>query len=181
MRCFRNKNIIRWLDICGFIYPISILYVLGCAPLSIKEGAFSPSHKNYTIRLPEKGWEPIKRGKEDISFRHKQYQATIAIISSDIEHTSYSLEMLSSQLFIGMKDKKILLKETALVDNQSAMHTIVVGEMENCMLKINSYVIRKEDRVYDLVYWAPSDSFDRALGDFEDFVRSFKFTFKNSK
>ena len=99
----------------------------------------------------------------------------IAFISSDIENKKYSLEMLNSQLFIGMKNKKILLNEPMLVDNQKAMHTIFVCEIDNHKFKVDSYVIKFENKVYDLVYWAPSDSFDYAREDFENIIKSFKF------
>ena len=82
--------------------------------------------------------------------------------------------MLNSQLFIGMKNKKILLNESMLVDNQAAMHTILICEIDNHTLKIESYVIKIEDRVYDLVYWAPCDSFDNAREDFVGVINSFK-------
>ena len=126
------------------------------------------------VNIPENGWKPIKVGKEDLALWHKQYQAMIALISSDIEHRKFSLELLNSQLFIGMNNKKILLNETVLVDNQKAIHTILLGEMDDYKLKIDSYVIKAGDQVYDLVYWAPSESFDHVLGDFENIIKSFK-------
>ncbi|CAG0938136.1 hypothetical protein BROC_00106 [Candidatus Brocadiaceae bacterium] len=169
---FHNKKVIPWLAISSFIY------MLGCAPLQIKEGIFSPPYKNYTITIPEteKGWEPIRVDKEDIALWHKQHKAMIAAISSDIENKKLSLEMLNRHLFLGMTNKKIISKESVLVDNESALHIIVEGEMDNCKLKINSYVIKVGDKVYDLVSWASSDSFDYVQGDFENMVRSFQYT-----
>ena len=174
MRYFQNKYyIIRWAGILSFIY---IVHVFGCAPLQIKEGVFSPPHEKYTVNMLGKGWEPIKVGKEDMALWHKQYHATITIISSDIENKKVSLKMLNNQLFIGMKNKKILSNEPMLVDNQKALHTIVESEMDNCKLKIDSYVIEVGDKVYDLVYWSPSHSFSSVQGDFENMVKTFKFT-----
>ncbi|MDO8141250.1 MAG: hypothetical protein Q6358_07085 [Candidatus Brocadiales bacterium] len=171
---FQNKcYVIRWAGILSFIY---IVHMLGCAPLQVKEGTFSPPHKKYTINLPGKNWEPIKIGKEDIALRHKQYHAMITFISSDIESKKVSLEMLNSQLFIGMKNKKILLNDSMLVDNQAAMHTILVCEIDNHKLKVESYVVMFENKVYDLVSWAPTDLFDNIRKDFENIIKSFKFS-----
>jgi hypothetical protein len=75
-----------------------------------------------------------------------------------------------------MTNKKIISKETVLVDNQSALHTVLEGEMDNYKLKLDAYVIKSGDKVYDLVYWTPSDSFDYVKGDFENMVRTFRFT-----
>lgn len=166
---FRNKKVIPWLAISSF------MYLLGCAPLQIKEGIFSPPHKNYTISLPGtgKGWELIRIDKEDIALWHKQHKAMLAVISSDIENKKLSLEMLNRHLFLGMTNKKFVLKDTVLVDKYSALHTILEGEMNNCQLKIDSYVIRIGDKVYDLICWAPRDSFDYIQGDFDNIIKSF--------
>jgi len=171
LTCFSIKKAILWLSIS------SLLYTFGCATVKIKEGTFSPQDKNYRIKIPgtEKGWEPIQTDKGDIALWHKQYKAMIAVISSDIENKGFSLEMLNRHLFLGMTDKVIISKELVLVDNQSALHTILEGEMDNCRLKISSYFIRIEDKVYDLVCWAPSGLFDHIQGDFEHMVRSFQY------
>lgn len=168
---FRTKKVIPCLAISGFIY------MLGCAPLQIKEGIFSPPYKNYTITIPGtgKGWEQIRVDKEDIALWHKQHKAMIVVISSDIENKKLSLDMLNRHLFLGITNKKIVSKVTVLVDRHSALHTILDGEMNNCQLKIDSYVIKRGDKVYDLVCWSPFDSFSSVQGDFESMVRNFKF------
>lgn len=170
MHYFQIKYVIRWLGIPCFAL------MLGCAPLQVKDGTLSPPHKNYTVTIPGKGWELVKVGKEDVALWHNQYHAMIAFISSDRENKKVSLKMLNNQLFIGMKNKKILLNEPMLVDNQKALHTMVESEMDNCKLKIDSYVIEVGDKVYDLVYWSPSDSFSSVQSDFESMVKTFKFT-----
>ncbi|MCR4320432.1 MAG: hypothetical protein NUV74_08900 [Candidatus Brocadiaceae bacterium] len=143
--------------------------------MQVKDGILSPPHKNYTVNIPGKGWEMIKVGKEDIALWHKQSHAMIAFISSDIENKKVSLKMLNNQLFIGMKNKKILLKESIVVDNQEAVHTIFVCEIDNHKFKVDSYVIKFENKVYDLVYWSPVNSFDYVREDFKSIVKSFKF------
>ena len=169
MHYFQIKYVIRWLGVPCFVLT------LGCAPLQVKDGTLSPPHKNYTVTIPGKGWELVKAGKEDVALLHKQYHAMITFISSDIENKKYSLEMLNSQLFIGMKEKKVLRKESVIVDNQQAMHTIYVCEVDNHKFKVDSYVIKFGNKVYDLLYWAPSDSFDYVREDFKSIVKSFKF------
>ncbi len=151
------------------------MLALGCTPLQVKDGHFSPSHKKYSVTLPMKGWDAIKVGKEDIVLWNGQSRATIACISSEIQGKNSSLEALHRQLFIGMKDKNILLAEPLLVDNQEAVHTILSCSVDNHAIKIESYVIRLGNGVYDLVYWASTDSFDTARDDFHTVVKSLKF------
>ncbi len=160
---------LSWLCVLVVFYGI-----IGCAPLDIKEGAFSPSHQRYTVRVPEKGWEPMRVDKEDIALWHKQCRAMIAIISSDGEGKGLPVEMLNSHLFIGMKDKRIVAKEHASISNQEALHTTLECVMEGRQLKVESYSTKAGDKVYDLVYWAPTDLFDCAKGDFEQVVKTFQ-------
>ncbi len=156
---------------CGLLF---FLLIVSCAQLPVKDGDFSPSHKKYSVTLPAKGWESIKVGKEDIAIWNGQSRATIAFISSVIQGKKSSLEMLRRQLFIGMKSNKILLSEPVLVGNQAAMHTILSCNIDNHNIKIESYVIRLGNSVYDLAYWAPCDSFDNAREDFVGAINSFK-------
>lgn len=176
MNHLRNELILRWLGTLGFMFIIADF--LGCATIKIEQGIFSPRDKNFIMKLPEseKGWKPLPADKEDIALWHKQYKAIIAVISSDIENKGFSLEMLNRLLFLGITNKKIVSKESVPVDKQRALHMILEGELDHCRLKIDSYIIRIGDKVYDLVYWAPTDSFDKVKGDFEDMIRSFRFT-----
>ncbi|MCC6324390.1 MAG: hypothetical protein IT420_01865 [Candidatus Brocadia sp.] len=156
---------------------IPFLCVPGCATIKIKEGIFSPQDKNYLIKIPgtEYGWEPVPADKADIALWHKQYKAVIAIISSDVENKGFSMEMLGQLLVLGITGKKIISKNPVLIDNQDALHMILAGEMDDCRLTIDSYIVRIGDKVYDLVCWAPSGSFNQIQADFEDMVRSFHY------
>ncbi len=165
---FKKQIIYR----CGLLL---FLLIAGCAQLSVRDGIFSPSHKKYSVTLPVKGWEVIKINKEDLALWNEQSHATIAFISSEIQGKESSLEMLRSRLFIGMKNKRILLNESALVDSQRAIHTVLVCEIDNHIFKVESYVIKFGNKVYDLISWAPPDLFDCVGEDFKSIVQSFKF------
>lgn len=172
MNYSQNKNISFWLSISGFM--CLIMFSSGCTQIQVKEGTFSPSHKEYALNMPGGDWTPVKVGKEDFALWNKQSHAMIALIASNFENKKISLELLNNQLFIGMKNKKVIFKESVKIDSKEAIHTSITCEMDNYKFKIDSYVIKAKDRVYDLVYWSPCDSFDLALGDFVDMIKSFK-------
>ncbi|MEK7775835.1 MAG: hypothetical protein AAB331_00475, partial [Planctomycetota bacterium] len=163
----RHRPALSWLCVLAVLYG-----VIGCAPLEINDGAFSPPHQRYTVHVPEKGWEPMRVDKEDIALWHKQCRAMIAIISSGTEGKGLSVEVVNSHLFIGMKDKRMITKEHVTVCNQDALHTTLECVMDDWQLKVESYSIKAGDTVYDLVYWALPDLFDCARGDFEVVVKS---------
>lgn len=170
MSYFKNKKLVLLLGIvCFSLNP-------GCSSLQIKQGKFSPYHRGYTINIPEKGWQPIRLDKEDIALWNEQYNATIAIISSNVESKKLPPEMVANELFIGIKNKKTILKEMIIIDNQKAIHTLITGDMDDYRLKIDSYVIPINNKVYDLVYWAPLDMFDFVHNYFQDMVKTIRFT-----
>ena len=167
---------LAWLCLLAVLYG-----VIGCAPLDINNGAFSPSHQRYTVSVPEKGWEPMRVDKEDVAFWHKQCRAMIAIITSGAEGKGLSVEIVNSHLFIGMKDKRIIAKERVTICDQDALHTTLECVMDDRQLKVESYSIKAGDTVYDLVYWAPPDLFDCARGGFEEVVKTFRLVVNNSE
>lgn len=170
----KNKcYVTRWIGILSFIY---IAHVFGCASLQVNKGVFSPPHRNYTITLPGKDWETARTGKEDIALWHTQHHAMIIIMSGTTEDRKVSPDELSRQLFIGMKNKEILLNESVLVDNRTAMHTILTCEIDKHKLKVESYVIKSGNRVCDIVSWSSPDLFDYTRKDFENIIKSFKFS-----
>ena len=170
MSCFKKKDILQWIGVSGIL--LSVLG--GCAQWSAGKRTIFPLYIKYTLNITGNGWEPMKAGKEDMALWNKQSHAMMVFITSDLENKKYTLEILNTQLFIGLKGKKILSKDQITIDNQKAMHTILVGSVDNQQLKIDSYVIQAKGHVYDLVYWAPSDSFEDVRSDFENAVKSFK-------
>ena len=170
MSCFKKKDIVQWLRVSGIL----LIVLGGCAQWAAGKRTISPLYKKYTLNITGNGWEPMKAGKEDMALWNKHSHAMMAFLTSDLENKKYTLETLNTQLFIGLKGKKILSKEQVTIDNQKAMHTILIGNVDNQQLKIDSYVIQAKGHVYDLVYCAPSDSFEDVHRDFENAIKSFK-------
>ncbi len=152
-----------------------IIYHVNCASFQVKEGMFLPPHRQYVIDVPEKNWNIVKLSDEDITLQHKKYQATITLISSNLEGEKASLKSLDERLFFGIKDTNILMKEITTVGGKQTVHTILEFRTNGQKLKMNSYVIKAGNRVFDLVYWASHGTFSYGQSDFEDMVRSFKF------
>lgn len=146
----------------------------GCATTQIRDGIFSPSHGNYAIHVPNDRWEPIRLHKEDITLWNKQYNASIAIISTDRENKKSSLELFANRLFIGMQNKRIVAREPVLINDYQAIRTILTGEIDNFTLKIDSFIIKTDKKVYDLVYWVSPEFFHYLHDDFLNMIKTFK-------
>ena len=167
---FQGKKIV-------FVFGVWCLahYIIGCTPLQIKGEVFSPAHKEYAAKMPGNEWSPLAAGEEDLVLWNKRRHATIAFIASNVESKRPSPEILSEQLFLGIKNKKIISRELVVVDGHSAVGTVLTGEIDNSPFEIASYIVRIGNRVYDFVCWAPLDLFDGALSDFDEMMKSLDF------
>lgn len=165
-----------------------ILFV-GCqTQQGIVNGTFTNPQKTYRVVLPKEGWSLLRQGMgEDLAMWNsgadgdgkqvpRTYPPSFAIISHRREYGKLPLDVLQTHLFIGIKHRKILSKQYVTLSEQKALHTILIGEVNGSEVKINSYVVTRNGWVYDLVYWAYPNHFDKALGDFEEMVRSFVFS-----
>lgn len=169
---FRGKTAGYLIRIPCLIYII--VYHVNCTSFQVKEGTFLPHHGQYTLDIPGRDWDISQLNNEEITLQHKGSQATIALVSSNLESEKAPLESLSERLFIGIKDKKVLLKEIVPVSGRQAMHTILEFRVNKQKLKMDSYIIRAGKTVFDLVFWAPHNAFDNNQSDFKTMVQSFK-------
>jgi len=151
------------------------LYFCGCSMFTGKNDLMLSLHPD-TTPLQEKGWQAIQVDDADTALWNEQCQSMIVTISSALKTENLSTEALNNLLFIGIKNKKVISKEAVLLDNRTAMHTVLLGEVDNKKMKIDAYIIKKGDIVYDIVYFAPPRIFDCAHNDFKKFIHSLKFS-----
>jgi hypothetical protein len=102
--------------------------------------------------------------------------AAFAILTpSRMKEEALPLAVLSAQLFLEVKDKKIISREYITLGGQPAIKTLLEGRVEGEGMRIESYVITRGEWVYDIIYWGNSKGFEAHRGDFQRVVESFRF------
>jgi hypothetical protein len=86
-----------------------------------------------------------------------------------------TLPILGRHLFIGLRDRRVLAQGLVALDGRQADHAVVEGRAgeEAPVVRIEAYVLKAGDCVYDLVYVAPPEAFPAWQPDFRAFVESF--------
>ena len=153
----------------------SALAVAACAGPTIEKGVFrAPS--GYRVTLPRDGWTVDRTSGADLELRHQPGSAAMLVNGlCDVPAVDRRPDVLVRQLLLGLRDRNVLESGEVPVNGRAATHTLMEGRMQKSdeRMRIESYVLKGEHCVWDLVYVAEPGAFDGTRGDFQALVDSF--------
>ena len=84
-------------------------------------------------------------------------------------------DVLVRQLVLGLRDRVVVESGEVPVNGRVATHTVMEGRMQKSddRMRIESYVVKGDRCVWDLIYAAEPGAFDATRGDFQRLVDSF--------
>jgi len=146
-----------------------------CAGRRIVEGVYhAPS--GYRVTLPGAAWEIAPDARADLELRNRTAPAgMLANAVCDPAVARRGWDVLAQHLLIGMRDRDVVEANEAPVNGRVASHRLLEGRMRQSdeRVRIESYTLKGERCVYDLLYVAAPSAFDAWRGDFQRFVESF--------
>jgi hypothetical protein len=146
-----------------------------CAGRTIVEGVYhAPS--GYRITLPGAAWEVTPDSRADLQLRHRTAPAGMLVSAlCDPAVVRREGDVLARHLLLGMRDRQVMEVNEASVNGHAASHRLLEGRMRQGeeRVRIESYTLKGDRCVYDLLYVAAPDVFDAWRGDFQRFVDSF--------
>jgi len=153
-----------------------LLLALGaCAGRRLVDGVYhAPS--GYRVTVPGPAWEVAADSRADLELRHRTAPAgMVANAVCDPAVARRDWDVLGLHLLIGMRDRAMLEANEAPVNGRVASHRLLEGRMQQTdeRVRVESYTLKGDRCVYDLLYVAPPDVFDAWRGDFQRFVQSF--------
>lgn len=148
----------------------------GCAGTGIHDGVFHSRH-GYRVALPGPEWRvDADERRADLALRHREAPAAMAATAScDSQVVRRSPELLARHLLMGLRDRTVIERDEASVNGSRARHEVVEGRMRQSdeRVRVESYVIRGERCLYDLLYVAAPESFEAERPAFHRFVDTF--------
>ena len=151
------------------------LAVAACAGPTIDHGVFrAPS--GYRVTLPRDGWVVDRNSGADLELRHQSGSAAMLVNGlCDAPAVDRRPDVLVRQLLLGLRDRKVVESGEVPVNGRAATHTLMEGRMmtSDARMRIESYVVKGEHCVWDLLYVAEPGAFDATRGDFQALVESF--------
>ena len=127
------------------------------------------------MAVPGPDWQVIESRRADLELRHRTAPAGILVNAAcQPETVRRSFEVLQLQLLAGLRDREVKEQDEVTLGTRSALRTRLHGRMDDepGRLEVESYVVKGDRCVYDLLYVASPDVFEAGRADFQRVVDS---------
>jgi hypothetical protein len=152
------------------------LALAACAGHRIEHGIFH-APGGYQVALPGEGWNVVNDSRADLELRQAAMPAGMLVNGlCDARAARHSWDVLTRQLLLGLRDRVVLERDDVPVNGRVAAHRVLEGRMRDSdeRVRVESYTLRNDRCVYDLLYVAAPDAFDAGRPAFHRFVDSFR-------
>ena len=125
--------------------------------------------------VPGPDWQVIESRRADLELRHRTTPAGILVNAACQPDTvRRSLDILQLQLLAGLRDRVVKEQEAVTLGSRPAVHALLEGRLDGDpeRVGVESYVVKDDRCVYDLLYVAPPGAFEAGRGDFRRVVES---------
>ena len=160
----------------GTALAAALTLALGaCAGRRIVDGVYrAPS--GYHVTLPGAAWEVASGSRADLELRNRT--AAVGMLVNAVCDPSVArrdLDVLARHLLLGLRDREVVEVGETPVNGRVASHRVLEGRMRQSedRVRIESYTLKGERCVYDLLYVGRPGAFEAWRGDFQRLVESF--------
>ena len=157
------------------LVAVLALATSACAGRRLVDGVYHAA-SGYRVTVPGPSWRVEPDSRADLELRQPDEPVgMLANAVCDPAVVRRGWDVLSQHLLIGMRDRVVVESGEAPVNGRVASHQVLEGRMRQSgeRVRIESYTLKGERCVYDLLYVAPPGAFDRWRSDFQRFVESF--------
>ena len=154
---------------------VTVTALVGCAGRRLQDGVFHSQH-GYRVAVPGPGWVVVNDSVADLELRRADGRAgMLAAATCRPLAARRRYADLGRHLLLGLRERETLEDGEASLGGHQGTHVVVEGRMRESRerVRIESYTVKDDRCVYDLLYVAPPAVFESSRADFERFVRSF--------
>lgn len=149
--------------------------ISGCGGVRLQNGVFHSS-KGFRVTVPGPEWTVVRRSGADLELRHRTAPAAmLANAVCERRPRGETTAILARHLLIGLRDRTTVAREPVVVNGRAATRSVLEATATEGgeRVRIESYVVKDERCVYDLIYVARPALFETWRPDFDRFVRTF--------
>jgi hypothetical protein len=164
----------------GAIALLAAVAVASCATGTRIEGGVYRAPSGYRVTVPGAEWDVMTdeaRGfRTDLQLRHRDGRAAmLAHGACEGAAARRSFDILTRHVLVGLRDRTVVEDGSAQVNGRTAAHTVVDARRRQSdeRVRVESYVVKDERCVYDLLFVAVPDVFEARRPAFQSFVNSF--------
>lgn len=148
-----------------------------CATATRIEGGVFRAPSGYRVTLPGAEWDVITEdAKADLQLLHRDGRAAmLAHGACGGGAARRSFDVLTRHVLVGLRDRTVVDEGPRQVNGRTAAHTVVDARMRQSeeRVRVESYVVKDERCVYDLLFVAAPEVFGARRPAFQSFVDSF--------
>lgn len=148
-----------------------------CATGTRIEGGVFRSPSGYRVTLPGAEWDVMTQdAKTDLQLLHRDGRAAmLAHGACEGGAARRRFDILTRHVLVGLRDRTVVDEGPAQVNGRTAAHTVVDARMRQSeeRVRVESYVVKDERCVYDLLFVAAPEVFEARRPAFQSFVNSF--------
>jgi hypothetical protein len=164
----------------GAIALLAAVGVASCATGTRIEGGVYRAPSGYRVTVPGAEWDvmtdEVRGARTDLQLRHRDGRAAmLAHGACDGGAARRSFDILTRHVLVGLRDRTVVEDGSAQVNGRTAAHTVVDARRRQSeeRVRVESYVVKDERCVYDLLFVAVPDVFEARRPAFQSFVNSF--------
>ena len=164
------------LTYLAFPFLLFIFLCSHCTPsLQLVEGGRYVDPQGYfELTLPQGSWELLSWEDVDFVLWDQSEGATIVVNVTPLKK-DVDAGTLTRHLLIAFERKHIISQGMEEVDERAAVKTVLEGWVEDTKVKAEAYVVRGDNVVYDIIFWAPQEAFPRTVGTFRKILSEITF------
>lgn len=164
-------HLFGWHMIACALVPL----MWGCASTGLDGGVYRGDGFAFRIPDPPSHWRAVDAEQAALAYRDDPHEGMVLINARcGLESDDVPLQALTQHLFLQFTDRQITSQETVPFDGREAMHTVLDAKLDGVPMRYDVWVLKKDGCVYDLLYLAPPDRFDKGQASFRALVRGFR-------
>ena len=165
MRFLKNLCLIIFVAISAF----------GCSVDSFIESKLVEPKRSNTFQIGSinSNWTTLQGSLADVAYVNKNNSATISLNSTCEKYQDNPLKQLMYNLLASLDEAKWEKDEYFTLDGREAYRVTLRAKADGVPVKAQAIVLRKNYCVYDFIYTAEPQHYQKTVKDFEKFVGSF--------
>ncbi len=129
----------------------------------------------FAFRLANvpRAWRQLETTNTGIALRDEENRGTALVNGRCGRDEDVPLKALTQHLFFAFTERNIEQEELVPFDDREALHTTLTAKLDGVPMRFDVWVLKRDGCVYDLLYFAPRDGFERGAPAFLELVRGF--------
>jgi hypothetical protein len=154
------------------VWALALLSLSACATGPHDAGLYRDPRDRFTIQRPPAPWQSFSVEGAALAFRAPELAAAIGLRVECGSPEPGPLPAVARHLFFGLSQVEIKTREPMTLSGAGGMRTRLRARLDDRPVEVESVTMRRQGCLYDFMYAAPPDRFERGRTDFDAFVQS---------